>query len=216
MNLTRTLATALATGAVLAAAACSVPNLPAPVTASSTLPVPTTTAPLVTPRTTQQSSAQTTEPTTATVGRVTSVYDGDTFTVTLDGQKEHVRVLGIDAPELENKGIGVAGQCYGKESGDALRALLTGTTVSLTIDTGQGEAKTGYRDKYGRLLRYVQAPLDTPDVTTATSTTDLGDYQLTHGNAWVYEQFPVERTPQYMTEMTKAQQDHAGLWAACE
>jgi endonuclease YncB( thermonuclease family) len=149
-------------------------------------------------------------------GKVLSVYDGDTFTVELNGEKEHVRPLGIDAPELENKGIGVKGECYGKESGDALRALLTGTTVRLAIDPEQGDPKADYRDKYGRLLRYVTVPLDTGDIATAQSTTDLGDYQLTHGNAWVYEQYPVERTPDYMTEMQQAQQEHAGLWAACE
>jgi endonuclease YncB( thermonuclease family) len=158
----------------------------------------------------------TADPLAPLIGPVVSVYDGDTLTVVVEGQKESVRPLGIDAPELENKGLGIQGECYGPQSRDAARALLAGTIVKLTVDPEQGDAKDDYRDLHGRLLRYVQVPLDTGDITTATDTVDFGDYQIRSGNAWVYEQYPVERTPDYMTEMAQAQQDHEGLWAACE
>jgi endonuclease YncB( thermonuclease family) len=158
----------------------------------------------------------TADPLAPLVGPVVSVYDGDTLTVVVEGEKESVRPLGIDAPELENKGLGITGECYGEQSRDAARGLLAGTTVRLTVDPEQGDPGDDYRDQYGRLLRYVEVPLDTGDITTATDSVDFADYQLRHGNAWVYEQYPVERTPQYMTEMQQAQQDHEGLWAACE
>jgi endonuclease YncB( thermonuclease family) len=256
MNLTRSMAAALLTGAVIiiGTIACTAPNLPPPVppgtattsaaisattgvptsqvsTAAPAAPTaatsPTTTAshdadaPPASPTTQAVTSSANLPPLTAdplapVIGPVVGVYDGDTLTVVVDGEKESVRPLGIDAPELENKGLGITGECYGPQSRDAARALLAGTIVKLTVDPQQGDAKDDYRDLHGRLLRYVQVPLDTGDITTATDTVDFGDYQIRHGNAWVYEQYPVKRTPDYMTEMQQAQQDHEGLWAACE
>lgn len=165
----------------------------------------------------QPSTAAPTPPTTATspiattgdeVGRVVKVYDGDTITVDIQGLDQAVRILGIDAPERENKGLGIAGECYGDESGADLRAKLLNSDVTLQVDPAQGDGPN-HVDKYNRLLRYVQAQ-------TQTGSIDVGAYQLQAGNAWVYEQYPVERTPEYMTEMQQAQADHAGLWAACE
>ena len=156
------------------------------------------------------------------MAHVLSVYDGDTITVEAPGAKggkEQVRILGIDAPELENANLGITGECYGEQSAEALRALLTGSVyieVDLQIDLGQGDAQHEYRDKYGRLLRYVSVGLDSANYYNATDHVDVSDWQLQHGNAWVYEQYPVERTPEYMQDQQQAQANHAGLWAACE
>ena len=92
----------------------------------------------------------TTEATAAAIsdGRlypVVKVADGDTVTVVIDGVRERVRLLGIDAPEL-----GSPGECFGRESADRAAALLTGTSVQLIADDTQDD-----RDRYGRLLRYV-------------------------------------------------------------
>jgi micrococcal nuclease len=77
--------------------------------------------------------------------RIERVYDGDTITVScLDA---NVRLLLIDAPEVES-GTSPAG-CYGVEARDYLRSRLTrGTPVTL-------EAGVVDRDRYGRYLRYV-------------------------------------------------------------
>lgn len=80
----------------------------------------------------------------ATVDRV---VDGDTIVADIDGQRERVRLLGIDTPEsvAENR----PDQCYGAESSAYLNTLLPeGTEITLILDE---EA----RDQYDRLLAYV-------------------------------------------------------------
>jgi endonuclease YncB( thermonuclease family) len=215
-----TATTSTTTSATTAGVSTAAPAQPSAATSPATTASPVTQATQSSPVTSADTPANppplTTDPLAPLVGPVVSVYDGDTLTVVVGGEKESVRPLGIDAPELENKGLGIVGECYGPQSKDAARALLTGTTVRLTVDPEQGDAKDDYRDQYGRLLRYVQVPLDTGDIITATDSVDFGDYQIRSGNAWVFEQYPVERTPDYMTEMAQAQQDHTGLWAACE
>jgi micrococcal nuclease len=215
--------TATATSASTSQVSTAAPTAPtaptaatSPTTTASPVAQATQSSPVTSSTATANLPPLTADPLAPIVGPVVSVYDGDTLTVVVGGEKESVRPLGIDAPELENKGLGITGECYGEQSRDAARGLLAGTTVRLTVDPQQGDPGDDYRDLHGRLLRYVQVPLDTGDITTATDSVDFGDYQIRHGNAWVYEQYPVERTPQYMTEMQQAQQDHEGLWAACE
>lgn len=78
--------------------------------------------------------------------RVVEVNDGDTITVLWDGRRERVRLIGIDAPELEQRPWGQKAKRY-------LKDLLNASqwTVSLEFDV----EKT---DKYGRLLSYVWTP----------------------------------------------------------
>lgn len=79
---------------------------------------------------------------------VEKVVDGDTFWVINEkGEREKIRLIGIDAPESRNvfdKKIGY----YGKESKDYLTQLLYGKLVKLDADIG-------LTDKYGRTLAYV-------------------------------------------------------------
>ena len=78
---------------------------------------------------------------------VERVVDGDTIIVEIAGDRERVRLLGIDTPEsvAENR----PDQCYGEESADYLESLLPpGTDVTLIRDV---EA----RDQFDRLLAYV-------------------------------------------------------------
>jgi len=70
------------------------------------------------------------------------IVDGDTIhVISSAGVKEKVRFIGIDASER--------GECGFAEASDALTALLSGKTVILSRGTPDD------RDKYGRLLRYV-------------------------------------------------------------
>lgn len=82
------------------------------------------------------------------VSEVTSVYDGDTFRVTIKhwppvaGNRIGVRVKGIDAPEMK-------GHC---EQEKALARKAKQTAVSLLRGGKRVELRNLQRDKYFRLL----------------------------------------------------------------
>ena len=73
--------------------------------------------------------------------QVVSVHDGNTITVVIDGRTEKARLIGVDAPELDQEPWGV-------QSRDALRALVDGRMVRLETDVTK-------RDQYKRILAYV-------------------------------------------------------------
>lgn len=75
------------------------------------------------------------------------VIDGDTVDVVVGGERERIRLIGIDTPESVSRNVPV--QCFGKEASDALTGLLPPGTV-LRIERDE-EA----RDRYGRLLLYL-------------------------------------------------------------
>lgn len=75
-------------------------------------------------------------------------YDGDTIQVELNGQKESVRMLMIDCPEMRHKQDGK--QLYAQEATDLTKSLLENAQkVELVYDVGPE------RDKYNRILAYV-------------------------------------------------------------
>jgi micrococcal nuclease len=73
--------------------------------------------------------------------RLVYAFDGDSLEVDIGGQKEEVRLLGINAPEGD--------ECFGDEARDALIGLLADRDLVLAEDPGDDT------DQYGRLLRYV-------------------------------------------------------------
>lgn len=73
--------------------------------------------------------------------RVLSVHGGDTITVQLEERMEKVRLIGIDAPELDQVPWGV-------QARDALRGLVDSQIVRLETDIT-------IRNQYRRLLAYV-------------------------------------------------------------
>ncbi len=79
---------------------------------------------------------------------VVKVVDGDTIDVDMNGSKERIRLIGIDAPESVAPNQPV--ECFGKEASMHLNELLTNKSVKLESDSTQAD-----RDRYGRLLRYV-------------------------------------------------------------
>lgn len=78
--------------------------------------------------------------------RVIKVHDGDTIGVILNGRKEKVRLIGIDAPEIKQRPWGTRARKH-------LEKMLTASnrTVILEFDVER-------RDKYGRLLCYIFTP----------------------------------------------------------
>lgn len=92
------------------------------------------------------------------LGKVVSVYDGDTFTVAfntfgLGFFLHNVRIIGIDAPEI--KGKSVEEKTAAISARDYLRSIIDGHIVDLEII---GE------DKYGRLLGIVTRHSDGLDI----------------------------------------------------
>jgi micrococcal nuclease len=77
--------------------------------------------------------------------RVLEVIDGDTIDVSLGGETEPVRYIGIDTPESNPD---VPYECFGDEADRLNRELVGGREVKLTFDDER-------RDQYGRLLAYV-------------------------------------------------------------
>jgi len=71
---------------------------------------------------------------------VISITDGDTIGVLLNGTEVTLRLLGINAPELD--------ECWGPEASSALAGLVEGSTVTLVA--GEDDV-----DQFGRILRYV-------------------------------------------------------------
>jgi micrococcal nuclease len=78
--------------------------------------------------------------------RVVRVIDGDTIEVSIGGQDEDVRYIGVDTPETVKPDTPV--QCYGPQASAENHRLVDGRTVRLVFDRER-------RDVYGRLLAYV-------------------------------------------------------------
>lgn len=79
---------------------------------------------------------------------VTSVVDGDTVKVNINGTVETLRLIGLDTPETVDPRKEV--QCFGKEASNKGKELLTGKKVRIEKDSTQGD-----KDKYGRTLAYI-------------------------------------------------------------
>lgn len=136
--------------------------------------------------------------------RVERVVDGDTFKAVVDGELVSVRIIGIDTPETVKPGAPI--DCFGPESSDFAKALLSGADVTLEFDDTQGRF-----DRYDRVLAHVWLP-----------TANGG--QVLYGGEVVAQGYGYEN--QYGDEPTtwtsvlreledSAKSNDAGLWAAC-
>jgi len=80
------------------------------------------------------------------LGRVYSVIDGDTIKVETGRGMERVRLIGIDAPEVDHSGPD--DECYGEEATEFLEERINEKLVWLTFDSECD-------DHYDRTLAYV-------------------------------------------------------------
>src|SRR4051794_8948086 len=82
-------------------------------------------------------------------GRVTYVIDGDTVVVRMasGGDEVHVRLIGIDTPEISHDGR--PSDCYGRRASEITRDLALDRDVELQ------PGRERY-DRYGRTLAYVR------------------------------------------------------------
>ncbi|MDD4333263.1 MAG: thermonuclease family protein [Patescibacteria group bacterium] len=79
---------------------------------------------------------------------VSSIVDGDTIKVDINGKNETIRLIGIDTPEVVDPRKPV--QCFGQEASNKAKELLGGKKVRIEKDPTHGD-----RDKYNRLLAYI-------------------------------------------------------------
>jgi len=77
---------------------------------------------------------------------VVAVADGDTIEVARDGERDIVRLLGVDTPETRHPTEPI--ECFGPEAAAYTARRLTGRTVRL-----EGDVEA--RDRYDRRLAYV-------------------------------------------------------------
>ncbi len=79
---------------------------------------------------------------------ISKFVDGDTFWVLKEnGQKEKIRLIGIDTPEARRTGRSEV-EYFGKEATDYVKRILTGRKVRLEYDVER-------YDRYKRTLAYV-------------------------------------------------------------
>lgn len=130
--------------------------------------------------------------------QVIRVVDGDTVVVVLAGQKQKVRVIGINTPETIDPRKPV--QCFGKQASAYANNLLFGQTVILEADPTQGNS-----DKYGRLLRYVWMK---------NGMEDYGADAIEQGYAYEYTyDTPYKYQSEYKNLQKQAAGAGRGLWA---
>ncbi len=138
----------------------------------------------------------------ATVERV---VDGDTVIVHIDGERERVRLIGIDTPEIAHDAYGdrpaQPDECYGPQAHEFTASLLAeGTPVRLERDLVP-------RDDYGRLLAYVYRASDGVFVNWEI---------VRHGYAEVLTIEPNSTyADRFVDAARTAEADNVGLWAAC-
>lgn len=129
---------------------------------------------------------------------VSSVTDGDTIRVVVDGKNEKVRLLGIDTPETKDPRKPV--QCFGVEASNYAKSLMGEKYVRLEKDPSQGD-----RDRYNRLLRYVYLE----------DGTEVNARLVEAGYAVAYVRYPVTKMETYESLQAQAMNNNLGLWSAC-
>ena len=114
--------------------------------------------------------------------KVLRVVDGDTYQVLLYGKKQMIRVLNIDAPELN--------QAFGLKAKDSLTNLIQDKTILIDV------VKT---DLYGRLLAKV-----------SFQGKALDSLLVANGWAWCYAKYNRNEMLPELQQM--AIQSAKGLW----
>ncbi len=132
---------------------------------------------------------------------VTEVVDGDTIRILNNGQKETVRLVGIDTPETKAPGVPI--QCFGPEASAKTSELVAGKQVRLAYDESQG-----VYDRYQRVLAYVYFKADGVEIS-------LNEYLVRQGYAKVYTKASSDKEEELLQAEIFAQQENLGLWSAC-
>lgn len=139
---------------------------------------------------------------------VDTVFDGDTMRISAnsalkapDGKAlngEHVRFLGIDAPEIAHPPD--PADCWGPEAAEFARGLLAGKFVTLEYDeTHELRDDTSSH----RLLAYIRLP----DGRVAN------EVLIEEGQARSFRAFPHKYRDRYNALESQAKSDNLGMWS---
>ncbi len=130
--------------------------------------------------------------------RVTRVVDGDTLHLAAPDQGREttkVRLLGIDAPEM---GTGKNDRMYFAEEATAFaKRLALDKDVSVYLDE-----RAGSRDRYGRLLAYIELP----------DGRFLNEELLSEGYVYADQRFRHSYYQKYLQLEAAARSGRRGLW----
>jgi len=124
--------------------------------------------------------------------RVRYVNDGDTFIL---ANNQRVRMIGIDAPEIDHPKYGKKGEPFGKESWDYLRSLIQGREVTLEV----GDEPF---DRFGRRLAYVYLE----------DGTFVNRLMIQEGYAETFRKFPFKYKREFLELQRQAQAAGLGMW----
>ena len=128
---------------------------------------------------------------------ISSVVDGDTVKINVNGTIKTYRLIGIDTPETVDPRKEV--QCFGKEASNEAKELLSGKTVRIETDSSQGTY-----DKYNRLLVYIYLP----------DGLFYNKYMIEQGYA---HEYTYDKPYKYQTVFKNAQKEaeinRVGLWS---
>jgi len=128
---------------------------------------------------------------------VSSVIDGDTLKVDINGTIETLRLVGIDTPETVDPREPV--QCFGKEASNKAKELLTGKKIRIEKDPNQDGL-----DKYGRGLAYIYRE----------DGLFYNKYMIEQGYAHEYTyNIPYKYQDEFKAAQKSAQENLRGLWS---
>lgn len=128
---------------------------------------------------------------------VSSVVDGDTVKINVDGTIETFRLIGMDTPETVDPRKEV--QCFGLEASSKAKELLSGKKVRIETDSSQGTY-----DKYNRLLAYIYRD----------DGLFYNKYMIENGYAHEYTyNTPYKYQTEFKTAQKQAEANKLGLWS---
>lgn len=117
------------------------------------------------------------------IGKVSWIYDGDSFLMQTEGGRVQVRIWGIDAPEYKQPG--------GREAAKFLIGLIKDKTVSV---------EKVELDSYGRIVGKVHC-----------ENVYVNLEILKNGHAWWYQHYAPEES-EFRRAEENARAQKAGLW----
>ena len=132
-------------------------------------------------------------------GVVDEIIDGDTIKVKTGRGVERVRLIGIDAPEVDHSGPD--DDCYGEETKNYLDDILSDKTVWLTFDSE-------CEDDYDRSLAYVHRGVESDEFIQRLLL--MGGWASTLS---IHPNVPFRSL--FSQDQVDAQDADAGMWGDC-
>lgn len=139
---------------------------------------------------------------------VTSVSDGDTVHANLSGREEHVRMIGVNCPEVTHPELGIEEEPYGREAKAYTEKQLLDRKVWPGLDVQD-------HDRYGRLLAYVRLEPPSSGSEDEARAKMVNARLLLEGYAQVMTVLPsVKYSGLFVKFQREAREQGKGLWGA--